>query len=440
MAKNSNRQTDFVDWFRNSSPYIHAHRGRTFVIAFDGEAVASDNFACLVHDIALLQSLGIRLVLVHGSRPQIDSRLRSRKIPIKYTNGLRVTGEAALECVKEAVGAVRVEIEALFSMGRANAPTRTDYTRVASGNLVTAQPLGVRDGVDYQYTGEVRRIDVTAINAHLDRNEIVLLSPMGYSPTGEVFNLYGDAVAASTAVALGADKLLYLAEHSIVDGRRRRIGELDPPAVNKLLGGRRQWPDALRRQLESAVHACHGGVARCHLIDRHRDGALLLELFSRDGIGTLITSGDYEGLRAATIDDVGGILQLIAPLEAQGSLVRRSRERLEMEIDRFSVIERDGMVIACASLYPYPDEHLAELACLAVHEEYRNGGRASALLDAMERRARTLGIRRLFVLTTRSAHWFRERGFRAGDLDKLPLRRRSLYNYQRNSRIFLKTL
>jgi amino-acid N-acetyltransferase len=435
------RQKHFIEDFRQSAPYIHAHRGRTFVLAFGGEAIADAGFSSLVHDIALLHSLGIRLVLVHGARPQIESRLTSRGAKLEYANGLRITDDAALACVKEAVGTVRVEIEALMSMGLANTPMSGVRLRTSSGNFVTARPLGIRDGIDYCHTGEVRRIDGAAIRQHLDDRRIVLLSPIGYSPTGEVFNLSAEEVATAAASELQADKLILMSETpELRDGRRRHISQLSLIEATALMNSRRQLDEDTLRQLGHALHACRHGVNRVHLVSRHREGALLLELFTRDGNGTLITAETYEGLRAATIDDVGGILGLIMPLEQEGILVKRSRELLEIEINHFHVIERDGSIIACAALYPAEDGRFAELACLAVHDDYRNHGRGDTLLKAIEDKALRSGHEKLFVLTTRTAHWFRERGFQPGDISQLPARKKNLYNYQRKSRMYVKTL
>jgi amino-acid N-acetyltransferase len=441
MKKNNRPELSHINWFRNAAPYINAHRGRTFVVAFGGEAVQDAGFARLIHDIAMLQSLGVRLVLVHGTRPQIEQRLRARGLAFHYAAGLRVTDADALQEVKEAAGCLRVEIEAQLSMGLANTPMSGARIRVASGNHVIAKPLGVRDGVDYQHTGEVRRIDAEGIRRHLENGEVVLLSPLGYSPTGEVFNLSAEDVATATAIALKADKLIFLTEEpGLRDGRRRPISQMTAEQARTWLNRRRGPPSETAQHLTSAIHACRHGVDRVHLVERAVDGALLLELYTRDGVGTLITGETYERLRRATIDDVGGILELIQPLEADGVLVRRSREQLELEIDRFSVIERDGVVLGCSAFYPFPEESVGELACLAIHPQYRTANRGDRLLEFVEAEARTLDIARLFVLTTRTAHWFRERGFEPGDIKALPLRRRELYNYQRNSKVFIKAL
>lgn len=436
-----NESAVFAQWFRNAAPYINAFRGRTFVVVFGGEAVADKNFAGLIHDFALLNSLGIRLVLVHGTRPQVEARLKMQSATASFHNDLRVTDDTALACVKEAVGTVRVEIEALLSMGLANSPMAGARLRVASGNVVTARPLGVHEGVDYLHTGEVRRIDADAIHQQLEQNAVVLLSPLGYSPTGEVFNLSAEDVATSAAIALHADKVLYLAEGpGLRDSRKHLTRELTLSATQQLLSSRRKLPDAMRRILHSAVNLCLNGINRVHILDRQIDGALLQELFTRDGVGTLISANAYEGTRQANIDDVAGILELIEPLEQTDVLVRRSRENLEMEIDRFTVIERDGMIIACAALYPFSSENMAELACLAVHPDYQGAARGNALLQWIEQHAKQRGLDQLFVLSTKTSHWFLERGYKKADIKTLPMKRRALYNYRRNSKVFIKML
>lgn len=431
----------FVQWFRQASPYINAHRGKTFVVLFGGEAVEADSFSSLIHDLALLDSLGVRLVLVHGARAQIEARLQEAGREPRYVGGLRLTDTEDLGYVKQAIGRLRIRIEARLSMGLANSPMHGARLRVVSGNLITARPLGVREGVDYGFTGEVRRIDDRAIRLWLDQDAIVLLSPLGYSPTGEIFNLSAEDVATATAMALRADKLLVLSEGpDLHDTQGRLLRQLSLSDARHLLAEQPDLPEEAARHVRLALRAGQAGVRRVHRISRQINGALLLELFTRDGVGTLITSDIYEGLRPATIDDIGGMLILIQPLEDDGTLVRRSRERLEVEIERFIVIERDGTIIGCAALYPFTEERLGELACVAVHPAYRNGGRADALLRFIERQARTLGLQRLFVLTTRTAHWFRERGFEPAEVADLPMQKQTLYNWQRRSKVFIKPL
>jgi len=431
----------FVQWFRNAAPYINTFRGRTFVVAFGGECVADAEFAHLIDDIVLLNSLGVKLVLVHGARPQIEQHLADRGLQTRVHNGIRVTDEAALDAVKHAVGAVRVEIEARLSMGISRVAPTPSRLRVASGNFVTAQPMGILDGVDFCHTGEVRGVDGEGINRLLDQGYVVLLSPLGYSPTGEVFNLLAEDVAANTARVLAVEKLIYLTESSeLADEQGVRIRELTPTQASQLLQYNRSLTEETQRYLKDAIELCRGPVHRAHLVPRHVDGALLQELFTRDGIGTLICRDRFEGTRQATIEEVGGILELLAPLEQAGVLVRGSRELLEMEIERFAVVERDGAIIGCAALYPYPDHDMAELACVAVHPDYRNSGRGDALVGYLEQKAKQLGLQQLFVLTTRTAHWFVEREFVEADIAKLPVQKQGLYNYQRRSKIFIKSL
>jgi amino-acid N-acetyltransferase len=431
----------FVTWFRSAAPYIHAFRGRTFVVAFGGEVVADGKFVGLTHDLNLLASLGVKLVLVHGARPQIEAQLAQRGTRPRYVRGARVTDEAAMHSVKQASGQLRVEIEALLSMGLPNSPMANAEIRVAGGNFVTARPRGVVDGVDMQYTGEVRRIHAEAIRHRLEGGELVLLSPLGYSPTGEIFNLTMEDVAAETAIALAADKLIFLAElPGVTDASGALLRELTVSEVEAALRTREDLPEDARLYLPAAIQACRAGVPRVHLLSRHVDGALLLELFTHDGVGTMVARDPLERLREATIEDVGGLLGLIEPLEADGTLVKRSRELLEMEIPRFTLLEHDNRVVGCAALYPFATEHAAELACLAVHPEYRNAGAGDRLLRHIESRARQAGIQRLFVLTTRAGHWFVEHGFEQRDVSALPEQRQALYNYQRRSQVFVKLL
>lgn len=430
---------DYVSWLRNSSPYINAHRERTFVVMLPGDAVEHANFGNIVHDLVLLHSLGVRLVLVHGSRPQIEARLAQRGLTPRFHQGLRITDQPTLECVIDAVGQLRIAIEARLSMDMAASPMQGARLRVTGGNFVTARPIGVLDGVDYQHTGEVRRIDRKGIGRQLDERSIVLLSSLGYSPTGEIFNLGCEDVATRAAIELGADKLLLFgAEQGLLDADGRLIRELRPQQVPQHL--ERLGVSYQASLLKAAASACRGGVNRCHMVSYAQDGALLNELFTRDGSGTLIDQEQFESLREATIADVGGLLELIRPLEEQGILVRRSREVLEREIGQFSVVERDGLIIACAALYPVPESDWGELACLAVHPDYRHGHRGDALLERIQDRARALGLKTLFVLTTRTAHWFQERGFQASGVERLPAARASLYNYQRQSKVFEKRL
>ena len=425
------------DWFRNTAPYINAHRGKRFVLMIGGEVTQAGALANLIHDIALLSSLGVQLVLVHGSRPQIAARLERAGIHTAFHKGLRICDGEAMSCVRDAAGALRVEIEALLSMGLPKSPMQGADLRICSGNFVTGRPIGVLDGVDHHLTGRVRSIDSDGIRQQLAAGSVVLLSPLGYSPTGEVFNLALEDIAVRTAVAIGAQKLIMFgAGAGILDEAGDLVRQC---AVEEIAG--LAVPDSAHRELvDTAARACRQGVPRCHIISYHEDGALLRELFTHDGSGTLITRRPWEQSRRARIDDVGGILELIQPLEEDGILVKRSREILETEIERFRLLERDGRIIACAALYPCPPDDCGEIACIVSHPDYRGESRGRRLLGELEQEARGLGLSRVFVLTTQTAHWFIEQGFVEASREALPRQRRDLYNLQRNSKVFFKDL
>lgn len=443
LGKNdmSSDTTEFIQWFRSAAPYIHSHRGKTFVLHIGGELIINDGFANLVHDIALLNSLGIRVVMVFGARPQIETLLRGKKLKPQLVNGLRLTDAATLDIVKQAVGALRIHIEALFSMGLPNSPMAQSRIKVSSGNFVTAKPRGVIDGVDLEFTGTVRRIDSDLIRTNLDNQEIVLIPPVGYSPTGEAFNLSSIDIATQAAISLRADKLLFLMSgEKYTDSEGKFIEHLSQEQARELLKGRDCSDGSSWAPLAAGLQASRNGVGRIHFIDQLQDGSLMQELFSRDGVGTLLTDMPFDDLRAATVDDIGGILELIQPLEQEGILVRRSREKLEREVGDYTVLIRDGAVIGCAALHIYEDDAAAELACVVVDENYRQLAKGRDLYLYAENNARHKGVKKLFVLTTQATHWFMEQGFVEAKLDDLPVTRQEMYNYQRNSKVLIKAL
>ncbi len=430
-----------VLWFRHSAPYIHAYRGRTVVILLPGELLADERrTTTMVQDIALLNSLGIKLVVAFGARPQIDERLQQAGLPLGRHHGMRVTDADTLTCVAEAAGRLRSLLEARLSMGLASSPMHGAALQVSSGNFVVARPVGVVDGIDMCHTGLVRKVHAESIHKLLAMGHIVLLPTIGYSSTGEPFNLSCEDVASSAAIALKADKLIVLGQdQGVLDTDGKLLREISVEQALRQLERTEKNSDE-RRTLFSVCRAVQSGVSRAHLISYRQDGALLQELFTRDGIGTLVTDESYDEIRPATIDDVGGILALIQPLEEQGVLVRRSRELLEREIGNFIVDDRDGSIIACAALYVFPEEGVSELACVAVKSNYSKQGRGDKLLAGAEKKAREMGMRELFVLTTQTAHWFIERGFRPAAVGELPIAKQQMYNLQRNSKVFIKTL
>jgi amino-acid N-acetyltransferase len=434
---------DFVTWLRTVAPYIHAFRNKTFVIAFPGELVTEGRLESLVHDVALLQAMGMRIVLTYGSRPQVEEQLRLRKIEDRYSHGMRITDRPALECAKEAAGELRLDIEAAFSAGLPNTPMGNSRIRIISGNFVTARPVGIVDGIDFEHTGLVRKVEVESIAQALSGGSIVLVPPLGFSPTGDAFNLTLEDVAASLAVALDADKLIYLVSDQgvprIQDADDNPVIEISEDQAERLLA-----KDALHEEaaftLSHALRACRGGVERAHMVPFTRDGALLIELFTHDGVGVMLVEETLEALRPATPDDVAAIVSLIEPLETDGTLVPRGRNAIERDIDRFTVIEHDGVIFGCAALYHYGQSTLGELACLMVRPDTREKGDGERLLKRIEHQARQSGLRALFVLTTRTTHWFLKRGFKPATVDELPEIRQKAYNWDRKSQVLIKTL
>ncbi|WP_136806723.1 amino-acid N-acetyltransferase [Desulfosediminicola flagellatus] len=437
-----NTNAYFVQWFRKVSPYIHAHRGKTFVILIPGECLAQPDFINIVSDIAILQALGVKVVVVHGARLQIDEELSQAGFSSSFHNGVRITERDHLSFILKAVGIARWRLEALFSSGLPNSPMYGAKLKIRSGNLITAMPQGILDGIDHQMTGKVRSVDVQTIKNILNDNALALLSPLGYSITGEVFNLSFADVGISVAVALQADKaLIYNDDGPIYDKSGTLFRQLTLAQCETFLTEETEHaPSNSYFSLRAGYKACKKGVPRSHIISSSEDGTLLNELFTRDGSGTMVYRDSYETTRPARLQDVAGILNLISPLEEKGILVKRSRELLENEIDYFTVLEKDGLVIGCAALYPFAGTPAGELACVAVMKEYQKGGRARKLLNYVEEQAGKLGLEAIYVLTTRTSHWFIEQGFEESTVEELPASRKALYNFQRNSKVLVKNI
>jgi amino-acid N-acetyltransferase len=394
--------------------------------------------------------MGVKIVLVHGFRPQVNEQLRAKGHEPRFAQGQRITDEVALDCAQEAAGQLRYEIEAAFSQGLPNTPMAGSKVRVISGNFLTARPMGIIDGVDFKSTGVVRKVDVAGITHSLETGALVLLSPVGFSPTGEAFNLAMEEVATSVAMALQADKLIFLTEKPGVRSRPLEPASDDNPidteiplAEARALMARLPLPDKptdVGFYLRHCVTACEHGVERSHILPYAVDGALLLEVYVHDGIGTMVVDEKLESLREATHDDVGGILQLIEPFEKDGTLVKRSRTEIERDIGNYSIVEHDGVIFACAALYPYPEARTGEMAAVTVSPQSQGQGDGEKILKRIEQRARAMGLSSIFVLTTRTMHWFLKRGFRQVDPDWLPEARKRKYNWDRKSQVLVKSL
>ncbi|MCZ0945385.1 MAG: amino-acid N-acetyltransferase [Gammaproteobacteria bacterium] len=436
---------DYARWFRASTPYISAHRQQTFVVLLPGEALAHPNLVNVVHDLALLHVLGVRLVIVHGARPQINAALSDSRSACRMEThdgvARRITDPDAMQAIAGVYGQLRTELEALFSTGVPTSPLHNAEIQIAGGNFITARPIGVLDGVDYQLTGRPRRVQAHRLNAMLDAGAIVLLSPIGYSPSGQPFNLAADELAGEVAVALKARKLIaFDRQPYLADADGQRLGNLSPASASAMLESG-SVDEATGRHLATLAQAVAGGVASGQLVSHEDDGALLAELFTAEGVGTQITEDDRRTVRRAEPRDVADIVEVIRPLEEAGVLVKRSRDRLEREVERFLVAEVDGFVIGCCALYPAGSS--VELACVAVHPAHRSmagSGAGARLLAAAEDAARAEGFERMFALTTQTRDWFVEQGFEEGSLEDLPAPKQTLYNHARGAKVLVKAL
>jgi len=422
-------ETFDIETFRSAAPYIYAHQGNVFVITIPYSMLESEQLDALVQDLALMQTLGIKLVLVYAT----GLFSKNRKSP-------PIIDERKLTKLQHKIGVLQSRLESLFSTGLVNTPMAGMKLTTISGNFVHAKPSGVVNGVDLQYHGEVRRIDTQAILNQLNNGNIVLLSSIGYSPSGECFYLDEYDVATTVAASIPSEKLIFLMdEKTLSNSRKQRIKFLTLSHAQELLSRRKTLSITLRQHIELAINACLNRVQRVHLLSTFVPGALLQELYSHDGAGTLITAEHYDDIRPATIEDVGGILSLINPLEEQQVLVERTREQIELAIHEYDVIEHDGFIIACGALHPLKEKNIAEIACLAVHPDYQREGLGNRLLKHLEKKAWSHNLNAVFILTTKALHWFREHGYRKSSIKELPVSKQKTYNYQRNSRVYVKS-
>ena len=421
-------QAERINWFRSAAGYIDAHKGKTFVVSLCDGAISSENLEKIVSDCILLNTLGVRLVIVFNGDQRIQNKLLSEWAEFK---GKRITRFSQIALLSEVIGSIRNELEATFMSHSFHLPGGKKEILLTSGNFVKAKPLGIIDGVDFESSGEVRKINALAINRQLDTNAILLIPPIGFAPGGELFYLDSDEVACKIACAVSADKLLYLSEApGLLDQENRIISEVDL--------GREKEEITEQNLYQFCEEACNNGVNRCHIISHKIDGAIIQELFTHHGSGTQLTGISSEKVRSALQEDVTAILDLVKPSEREGALISRTKESIETKLSNFFVIERDGFLVACAALHIYGE--VGEVACMVTHPDYRNMEKGDKLLDLIEEKAIASGLKSLFVLTTRSAHWFKERDFLSIDFDELPKEKKEEYDLKRSSIILKKDL
>ena len=387
---------NYSSWFRSSTPYISAHRGKTFVVHLSGEGLESENLEYIIQDLALLHVLGTKVILVHGAHPQLNSVLKNTS----FHKSKRITDKKDMEAILSTHGVLRSRIEGMFSAGLPSSPLHKVEIAVVGGNFITAKPAGIIDGIDHLLTGETRRVNTEKIHEILDGNGLVLISPIGYSPSGQPYNLSSAELASQIAVSVGADKLIMFDPNGYISDRNgEQLTEITPVEASLLINS---TPGESAQNIAAMVKATRGGVPRSHLVSFNQDGALLGELFTALGQGTQMSESHHELIRKANSLDLAGIIALIRPLEESGILVYRSRSLIEQEIDHFLVADVEGFVAGCCAIYPFDDQ--AELACIATHPSYRHPeyklGLGSKLLDAAEEIAKRDGKKNIFVLTT----------------------------------------
>lgn len=427
-----NQMADYIRWFRRASPYIQAHCGSTFVVCIPGEGLNEPNIDYLVQDICLLHSLGIKIVICYGAKPQIDATLANNGITSQFYEGNRVSDQNTMHYITGVSGRLRALLEAQFSVYSKSLSHHGRELSVLSGNFVVAKSMGVLQGVDMMFTGNIHRVHGKTIENLLDNNHIVLIPNIGYSSTGQAYNLSHVESGRDVALALNADKLIVLHEEDYAAPLREYSAKtaLMTPHDNR----------GYQQKFAVVATAVDRGIKRGHLLPyTHKEG-LLTELFTPIGYGTMISSSSSEVIRPATGKDIGSILNITEPLEKQGILVTRSRDYLEQTIDSFMVAEIDGTVVACVALIPYESNagHIdtAEFSCFVVRDYYRKTGIGKRLYSEAIKTAMEQGIKTLFALTTQTAHWFVDNGWQPIPPEDLPLEKAKTYSPSRNSKIF----
>jgi amino-acid N-acetyltransferase len=414
--------------------YVPQYRDKTFVIALDGAVVEEENFRNLLLDIVLLRSLRIEVALVHGAGHQIRRLSTETGQAATNIDGTGITDAATLQLAL--VAANRVSHEILEGLSAAD-------LRGACPNAVVAHPAGILQGVDHQHTGKVDRVDVQLLKALMSHDVIPVIPPLGIDGEGNTYRLNSDAVAVEVAQALHAVKLIYLTSAEGVTVGGELLRQLTAEEADAVLKAHRADIAATAvSKLVQAVRAARNGVPRVHIIDGRVEEGLLAEVFSNEGIGTLVHTNEYQAIRKALKKDSRAIFHLIQAGMESDELVRRTLSEIERQIDDFYIFEVDGMAAGCAALSVYPEQYTAEIACVCVSQKYENQGIGARLMQFLEAQARTRGVATLFCLSTQAVNYFVQKGgFQLGTLDDLPPSRRERYDKSgRRSQVLTKAL
>tara|TARA_B100000795_G_scaffold264293_1_gene244615 strand:- start:528 stop:2066 length:1539 start_codon:yes stop_codon:yes gene_type:complete len=435
----------FIENFRLSAKFINQFHNKTFVIAIGGEVIKDNQLKSIACDINLLHSMSINIVLVHGIRPQIDNKLKEETKKTELVKNIRVTKKEMLNDIISVNGAIKTNIEAALSSGILDSPMLGSNIKVSSGNFITARPLGVIDGVDMELTGQIRKIDTSAITDKLHNKEIVIISPLGYSPIGDIFNLSYEQTAAHVAQAIKAEKLIYyINANGILNIRGELIPELTISKAKHLIESIEDPKNAPFISyhdfniLKSSLYAIKNNIEKVHLINRNINGSVLEEIFTDKGSGTILTEYSLQNIRPAKTKDINQIINIIEPLEKEGILIGRINKDISKDINSFYVVEHNHNIIGTVALCQY--DEMIEVACFAIHDNYQNLGYGKKLLKFCEQTAINQNIKKLFVLTTQSEHWFMENSFSLTDRKFIPDERKKTYTIERNSKYFIKRL
>ncbi len=423
-----------VSDLREILQYVPRFRERTFVVAVDGEVVASENFSNVLLDIAVLRSLSIKVVIVHGASHQIQALAAERKVNITNSDGIGLTDHPTLQLSIDA--AIRLTNEIMEGLSSVD-------LRAAYINALIAHPAGILSGVDQQYTGKVERVDVKALKLLLDEGIIPVVPPLGFDGEGRTYRVNSDSIAVEIAGELSAAKILYLAPGRAFTDSAELPRQLSVPETQDLLKKRRQeFAPGLLSKIENGARACTQGVPRVHVLNGGVNEALLNEVFSHDGIGTMIYSNEYQQIRRIFKKDVRAVMSLIRQSVRNEELVRRNRAEILEHLEDYWLLEIDRSPIACVALHLYPAESAGELACLHVSKAHENQGHGKKLMAFVENLAKEKGVKTLFALSTQAYSYLEQKGgYRTADAADLPVSRRSKYEASgRNSKVLVKKL
>ena len=423
-----------VSDLRGILEYIPRFRERTFVIAIDGEIIESENFSNLLLDLAVLRSLNIQVVIVHGASHQIAQRAQALGISVSNTNGSGITDAATLRLSLEAANRLTHEI----MEGLASVDLRAVYP-----NAIIAYPAGILQGVDQLYTGKVERVDTKSLQLFLDQGIIPVLPPLGFDGDGKTYRINSDLVAVEVAEALHAAKIIFLCQAGSLRIGDELVRQLSIKEAEEFVKkGRLSDQKSLSLKLESAARACQLGVPRVHLLDGHVNEALLAELFSSEGIGTMVHTNEYQHIRRAMKKDVRRIMSLIRQSVQSEELIHRTRQDILSRLEDYWVLEIDKILVGCIALHPYRESGKAELACLYVSKTNENGGYGRKLMTFIEELARHEGFKEMFALSTQAFVYLQQKGgFQEASPDALPPSRREKYDQSgRHSKVLIKVL